>query len=92
MWPDTDGQPQEETPDTRYNRSITNVEILEQSDDSLEVCYNWTTHSFRYDVVDLYFGTARCVIDTSGDKPKIKRKHIVLKNDYIHHMLDVYHV
>ena len=80
------------TPDTRYNRSISNIEILEQSDDRVEVVFNWTTHSFRYEIVDIYFGVCRYVIDTSGAKPLIKDKYIVLKNDYIHHMLDVYHV
>ena len=80
------------TPDTRYNRAITNVEILGQDDKMVEVCFNWTTHSFRYDIVDVYFGTSRYKIDTSGPKPLIKSKYVVLKNDYIHHMLDVYHI
>lgn len=80
------------TPDTRVNRAVTNVEILEQDEKSCEVCFNWTTHSFRYDIVDVYFGTSRYKIDTTGPKPLIKSKYVVLKNDYIHHMLDVYHI
>ena len=80
------------TPDTRYNRSISNVEILSQDEKTVDLCFNWTTHSFRYDIVDTYFGTARYTLDTSGPKPLIKRKYVVLKNDYIHHMMDVYHV
>ena len=79
------------TPDTRYNRSITNLEILEQDDSRMEIVFNWTTHSFRYEIVDLYFGISRYVLDVSGPKPLIKSKYIILKNDYIHHMLDVYH-
>ena len=79
-------------PDTRYNRSVTNVEVLKQDDDSVEVCFNWTTHSFRYNATDVYFGTATYLIDTSGAKPVIKKKYVVLKNDYIHHVLDVYQV
>ena len=80
------------TPDTRYNRLISNVEILAQDEASVDLCFNWTTLSFRYDIVDTYFGTARYTLDTSGPKPLIKRKYVVLKNDYIHHMMDVYHV
>ena len=80
------------TPDTRYNRSITNVEILAQDEKSVDVCFNWITHSFRYDIVDVYFGTARYKIDTTGTKPLIKSKYVVVKNDYIHHMMDVYHL
>lgn len=80
------------TPDTRWNRSITNVEILNQDDRSVEVCFNWTTHTYRYHQTDVYFGTATYRIDTTGPKPLIKRKYVVLKNDYIHHVLDVYQV
>ena len=79
-------------PDTRYNRSISNVEILKQDDDSVEVCFNWTTHSFRYNLTDVYFGTATYTIDTRGQRPLITKKYLVLKNDYIHHVLDVYQV
>ena len=80
------------TPDTRVNRTVSNVEILAQDDKSCDVTFNWVTHSFRYDIVDVYFGTSRYKIDTSGPKPLIKDKYVVLKNDYIHHMLDVYHI
>ena len=80
------------TPDTRNNRAITNVEILSQSDSQAVVCFNWTTHTFRYDIIDVYFGTSTYTLDTSGPTPLIKKKYIVLKNDYIHHMLDVYHI
>ena len=79
-------------PDTRYNRAITNVEVLRQDDNSVEVTFFWTTHSFRYNVTDVYFGTANYTLDTSGAKPKIKSKYVVLKNDYVHHVLDVYQV
>lgn len=80
------------TPDTRTGHAINNIEILSQDENSCEVTFNWTTHSFRYDIVDLYFGSSRYTIDTSGDKPLIKRKYVVLKNDYIHHLLDIYHI
>ena len=80
------------TPDTRYNRAISNVEILAQDETRVDLCFNWTTHSFRYDIVDVYFGTARYLLDVSGAKPLIKKKYVVMKNDYIHHMLDVYHI
>ena len=80
------------TPDTRTGHAIHNIEVLERGENSLHVTFNWATHSFRYDTVDLYFGTSQYTIDTSGEKPLIKRKHVVLKNDYIHHLLDIYHI
>jgi len=79
-------------PDTRYNRAITNLEIVARKENTVEVWFYWTTHAFRYNIVDVYFGTATYVIDTSGPKPKIKKKYVVLKNDYVHHVLDIYFI
>lgn len=79
-------------PDTRYNRSISNLEIVSQTENSVEVCFNWTTHTFRYRHTDVYFGVSRYTLDTSGDTPRIKKKYVLLKNDYVHHVLDVYQV
>lgn len=80
------------TPDTRTGHAINNLEILAQDETSCTVTFNWTTHSFRYDIVDVYFGTSQYTLDTSGPTPLIKRKYVVLKNDYIHHLLDIYHI
>jgi benzoate/toluate 1,2-dioxygenase beta subunit len=43
--------------------------------------------------VDTYFGTAFVTLIRGEDgKLKIKRKKVVLKNDYIHHVVDIYHL
>ena len=80
------------TPDTRTGHAIHNIEVLSQDGNSIHVTFNWSTHSFRYDIIDTYFGTCRYLLDTSGPKPLIKKKYIVVKNDYIHHLLDIYHI
>lgn len=80
------------TPDTRTGHAISNIEVLSQDNKTCKVTFTWTTHSFRYDIVDVYFGTSEYTLDTSGSKPLIKRKYVVLKNDYIHHLLDIYHI
>jgi benzoate/toluate 1,2-dioxygenase subunit beta len=58
----------------------------------VEVRFNWLTLSFRYETVDTYFGTSFYTLDIAGERPLIKAKKVVLKNDYIHHLIDVYHV
>ena len=80
------------TPDTRTGHAITNLEVLSQDETRCKLRFNWVTHSFRYNVVDVYFGSSEYTLDTSGEKPLIKRKYIILKNDYIHHVLDIYHI
>jgi benzoate/toluate 1,2-dioxygenase beta subunit len=80
------------TPTPRTSHNIANVEILEQDEARLELRFNWHTLSFRYQTVDSYFGTSFYTLDVSGERPLIKAKKVVLKNDYIHHVVDVYHL
>lgn len=79
-------------PEPRTSHNITNVEILATNGQKVDVRYNWHTMYFRYNTVDPYYGTTFVTIDFSGASPVITSKKIVLKNDYIHHVVDVYHV
>ncbi|WP_394280921.1 benzoate 1,2-dioxygenase small subunit [Corynebacterium sp.] len=77
-------------PEPRTGHNLTNLEILERRDKQVDVRYNWISYYFRYNTTDHYFGTTWVTIDFSGDSPQILKKKIVLKNDYIHHVVDVY--
>ena len=79
-------------PEPRTGHSISNVEILEQGGGECRLRFNWVTLSYRYKTVDTYFGTSFYTLDTAGPEPRITRKKVVLKNDYIHHVIDIYHV
>ena len=79
-------------PDTRTGHAISNVEVLSREEGEIRVRFNWTTHSFRYDLVDTYFGTSEYTLDVRGSQPLITRKYVVLKNDHIHLVLDIYHI
>jgi 3-phenylpropionate/cinnamic acid dioxygenase small subunit len=79
-------------PEPRTGHNITNVEILEQSGNECKIRYNWFTLYYRYQALDTYFGTSFYTLDTSGPQPLIKYKKVILKNDYIHHVVDIYHV
>jgi benzoate/toluate 1,2-dioxygenase beta subunit len=79
-------------PEPRTCHSVTNIEITEMRDDAFEVRFNWQTLSHRYNQTDTFFGTSFYTLDVSGVDPVILRKKVVLKNDYIHQVVDVYHV
>ena len=79
-------------PEPRTGHHVANVEIVSQNGSEVQVRFNWHTLSYRYSMTDSYFGTSHYTLDTSGDQPVIKRKRVVLKNDYIHHVIDVYHI
>lgn len=79
-------------PDTRTSHNIANIELEKQDGDLLTVRFNWHTLSHRYKTNYSYFGMSRYVIDFSGDSPKILNKYVVLKNDYINQVIDIYHI
>jgi benzoate/toluate 1,2-dioxygenase beta subunit len=79
-------------PDTRTSHNIANIEVVERDGDKVTVRFNWNTLSFRYKTNYSYFGMSRYVIDFSGDQPKILSKYVVLKNDYINQVIDIYHL
>jgi benzoate/toluate 1,2-dioxygenase subunit beta len=79
-------------PEPRTSHNISNVEILEQGGGECRLRFNWVTFGYRYKTVDTYFGTSFYTLDTSGLQPLIKRKKVILKNDYIHHVVDIYHI
>jgi benzoate/toluate 1,2-dioxygenase beta subunit len=79
-------------PEPRTSHNISNVEIVEQTGGECQLRFNWVTFSYRYKTVDTYFGTSFYTLDTSGPQPLIKRKKAILKNDYIHHVVDIYQI
>jgi benzoate/toluate 1,2-dioxygenase beta subunit len=79
-------------PEPRTSHNISNVEIVSQSADVVEARFNWHTLYYRYQNIDPYFGTSFYTINFAGDAPQITKKKVVLKNDYIHHVVDIYHV
>ncbi|GGX97184.1 benzoate 1,2-dioxygenase small subunit [Litchfieldella qijiaojingensis] len=80
------------TPEPRTTHQISNLEVLSQDSDKIELRFNWHTLSHRYKQTDSYFGTSFYTLDVSGESPLITSKKVVLNNDYIHQVIDVYHV
>jgi benzoate/toluate 1,2-dioxygenase beta subunit len=80
------------TPEARTSHFIANVEVIAARGDTIDLRYNWHTLSHRYQHTDQFFGTTFVTLDASSGAPKILKKTIVLKDDYIHQVIDVYHV
>lgn len=80
------------TPEPRTNHMLTNIEVLAENDGHAEVRYNFQTLSHRYRVTDHYFGTVYLTLAQEGEELKIKKKKVILKNDYIRQVVDVYHI
>lgn len=81
------------TPNHRTSHNISNIAIVENNGDTCTVRFNWVTFTYRFKVTDHFFGTSTYILmkDGSGNL-KIKDKKVILKNDYIHQVLDIYHI
>lgn len=79
-------------PDTRTSHNLTNIEIVEQGNGLCKLRFNWHTMSVRYNQIDHFCGTSFYTLDISGANPIIKEKKVVLKTDYIRHVIDIYHI
>ncbi len=79
-------------PDTRTSHNLSNIEIIEQDGSKVTVRFNWNTLSHRYKKSYSYFGMSRYELDFSGEQPQILSKYVVLKNDYIYQVIDIYHL
>jgi benzoate/toluate 1,2-dioxygenase subunit beta len=79
-------------PEPRTNHHISNVEIISERDGRVELRFNWHTLSHRYKETQSFFGTSFYTLDVRGEQPIIVDKKVVLKNDYIHQVIDIYHI
>nr|WP_289137569.1 benzoate 1,2-dioxygenase small subunit [uncultured Halomonas sp.] len=80
------------TPEPRTTHQVTNLEVLSQEGDTVALRFNWHTLSHRYKKTDSFFGTSFYTLDVSSERPLITRKVVQLNNDYIHQVIDIYHV
>ena len=79
-------------PDTRTSHNLANIEIVEQGNGICKLRFNWHTMSIRYNHTDHFCGTSFYTLDVTGTSPLIKEKKVILKTDYIRHVVDVYHL
>jgi benzoate/toluate 1,2-dioxygenase beta subunit len=80
------------TPEPRTTHQVSNLELLSAGESQVELRLNWHTLSHRYKQTDSYFGTAFYTLDVSGGSPLITRKKVLLNNDYINQVIDIYHI
>lgn len=80
------------SPEPRTAHFIANVEVLDSTAETVALRYNWHTLCHRYRETAQFFGTTFLTLDVTGDAPRILKKKIVLKDDYIHQVIDIYHI
>ena len=80
-------------PEPRTSHMLSNVEVLAERGELVDVRYNFHTLSHRYKATDQFFGTIFVTLKKAADGSYlILRKKIVLKDDYIRQVIDIYHI
>ncbi len=80
-------------PEPRTSHMLSNVEVLDERGELVDVRYNFHTLSHRYKATDQFFGTIFVTLKKAADGSYlILRKKIVLKDDYIRQVIDIYHI
>ncbi|SDO96162.1 benzoate/toluate 1,2-dioxygenase beta subunit [Halomonas shengliensis] len=80
------------TPEPRTTHLVSNIEVLKEEGDKVELRFNWHTLVHRYKKTLEFFGSSFYTLDVSGEQPQITRKVVQLNNDYIHQVIDIYHI
>ena len=79
-------------PEPRTTHLRTNLEILERDESQVKLRFNWQTNSHRYHTTQMFFVTAFYTLDITGGQPVITNKKVILNNDYINQVIDIYHL
>ena len=69
-----------------------NHRVAENAEGQIGVRSNWATHSYRLDQAHTFFGTQDHVLRRAGARLRIQRRKIVVANDRIPNVLDIYSV
>lgn len=80
------------TPEPRTSHMLSNIEILSDQGTQITLRYNFHTLNHRYKITDHFFGTVFLTLRRVETRFLIAAKKIVLKNDYIRQVIDIYHI
>ncbi|RLA17466.1 MAG: benzoate 1,2-dioxygenase small subunit [Gammaproteobacteria bacterium] len=80
------------TPLPRTCHLITNVRPTMQDDGTCLVKTNWSVHYYKAHTEGHFFGAYEYVLQKDEDSWLIKNKKIILMNDRIPTVLDIYHI
>ncbi len=80
------------TPLPRTVHMTTNHVVEDTGDGALRVGSSWSTHSYRLEQAHTFFGSQEHLLRPRGDGLRIARRKIVVANDRIPNVLDIYSV
>ena len=92
VWRIKSGMSSASTPLPRTCHLVTNIRVGTVSDGLLQVKANWQGNAYRHEKTDSFYGRYEYGLREDQGKLLIARKKIVLMNDVIPSVVDVYNV
>ena len=92
VWRIKSGLSAASTPLPRTCHQTTNIRVGELSRDGIPVKAAWQVNSFRNEITDNFYGRYEYLLKETGDALIIQKKKIILLNDVIPSVVDIYSV
>jgi 3-phenylpropionate/cinnamic acid dioxygenase small subunit len=92
IWRIKSGMSSASTPLPRTCHLVTNIRVGQVVDGLLQVKANWQGNAFRHEKTDSFYGRYEYGLREEQGKLLIARKKIVLMNDVIPSVVDIYNV
>lgn len=91
LWRFTSGQSAASVPLPRTVHYVTNVDLIEATDEVVKVRGKWLTHAYRFNELSIFGGYCEYVLQVDGGSFLIKKKKSILVNDRPAMAVDLYH-
>lgn len=92
VWRIKSGLSAASTPLPRTSHQVTNIRVGELKNGTVGVKTTWQVNSFRNEITDNFYGRYEYLLKESGDALIIAKKKIILLNDIIPSVVDIYSV
>lgn len=92
VWRIKSGLSAASTPLPRTCHQVTNIRVGESKNGTVGVKATWQVNSFRNEITDNFYGRYEYLLKESGDALIIAKKKIILLNDIIPSVVDIYSV
>ncbi len=92
IWRIKSGMSSASTPLPRTCHLVTNIRVGAVTDGLLQVKANWQGNAYRHETTDSFYGSYTYGLREDQGKLLIARKKIVLMNDVIPSVVDIYNV
>ncbi len=92
VWRIESGMSSASTPLPRTSHVVTNIRLGEEKDGLLTAYANFIVNSYRHEITDTFYGRYEYGIRAEGDSLIIASKKIILLNDVIPAVVDIYSI